>query len=142
MQTEPKQTDILTLAFLGDAVYELAVRERIAASGAVSRADALHKKAVAYVNASSQAFVIKQMMDEGFLTDEEADLARRAHNHRIATKPKNADPVTYKWATAFEALLGYLKLSGGLERLARVMDRAFEITEGRMRQKAAEDTDA
>ena len=142
MQTEPKQTDILTLAFLGDAVYELAVRKRIVFSQAALRADALHKKAVAYVNASSQAAVIKQMMEEGFLTEEEADLARRAHNHKIATKPKNADPVSYKWATAFEALLGYLKLSEEEERLAQVMDRAFEITEGRMRHNAAEETDA
>ena len=55
MQTEPKQMDILTLAFLGDAVYELAVRKRIIASGAVLRADALHRNAVSYVNASSQA---------------------------------------------------------------------------------------
>ena len=142
MRTEPKQTDILTLAFLGDAVYELAVRKRIAASGEALRADMLHKKAVTYVNASSQAAVIKQMMEEGFLTEDEADLARRAHNHKIATKPRNADPVSYKWATAFETLLGYLDLSGEQERLRKVMDRAFQITENRTKKSFAEDSDA
>ena len=142
MQTEPKNTDILTLAFLGDAVYELAVRDRIVRSGAVLRADALHRKAVAYVNASSQAAAVKQMMEEGFLTEDEADLTRRAHNHKIATKPKNADPVSYKWATAFEALLGYLKLTGGDARLSQVMQKAFEITEGRMHRKDSEDNNA
>ena len=134
--------DILALAFLGDAVYELAVRKRILEAGDISRADRLHKEAVAYVNASSQAAVIKQMMEEGFLTEDEADLARRAHNHRIATKPKNADPVSYKWATAFEALLGYLSLSCDDERLSQIIGRAFEITEKVREHKAAEESDA
>ena len=142
MQTEPKNMDVLALAFLGDAVYELAVRQRIVAAGASLRADRLHKEAVAYVNAASQAAAIRQMTEEGFFTEEEADLARRAHNHKIATKPKNADPVAYKWATAFEALLGYLSLSGKEERLSQIIEKAFEITESRMRQRAAEEADA
>ena len=136
MQTEPKQTDILTLAFLGDAVYELAVRKRIVFSQAALRADALHKKAVAYVNASSQAAVIKQMMEEGFLTEEEKDFVRRAHNHKTATRPKNADPVEYKWATAFEALLGLKHLAGEEDRLEALMRRAVEITEERPNSNA------
>ena len=129
MQTEPRQTDVLVLAYLGDAVYELSVRERIVASGEAVRADRLHRAGVAYVRAEAQAAAIKRMIDEGYLSAEEEALARRAHNHKIATKPKNADPVDYKWATAFEALLGYLKLSGREERLAEVTARAMSITD-------------
>ena len=135
MRTEPKQTDVLVLAYLGDAIYELEVRKRVLEYGDVTRADSLHKAGVAYVRADAQAAALKLMMEEGFLTEDEEALARRAHNHRIATKPKNADPVTYKWATAFEALLGYLQLSGLTERLEQVIERAVEITEDR--QKSA-----
>ena len=71
------------------------------------------------------------MMEEDFLSEEEVALARRAHNHKIATKPKNADPLDYKWATAFEALLGCLKLSGREERLMEVMQNAAQIISGR-----------
>ncbi len=129
MQTEPRQMDVLALAYLGDAIYELSVRERVLERGAAIGADKLHRAGVRYVRAEAQAAVIKKMMEEGFLSEEEEALARRAHNHKIATKPKNADPLTYKWATAFEALLGFLKLSGRDERLEEVIKRAMEITE-------------
>ena len=121
--------DVLALAYLGDAIYELSVRTRVLERSSTARADRLHKAGVAYVRAEAQAAALLKMMEEGFLSEDEAALARRAHNHRIATKPKNADPVTYKWATAFEALLGYLQLSGESARLAAVMQKAMEITE-------------
>ena len=76
------------------------------------------------------------MADEGFLTEEEADFARRAHNHKTATKPKNADPVDYKWATAFEALLGLKHLGKDNDRLQALMRRAVEITEERRNSNA------
>ena len=63
------------------------------------------------------------------LTETEADVVRRARNHKITSKPKNADPVTYKMATAFEALLGYLYLDGQEERLQAVMERAARVIE-------------
>ena len=128
MQTEPKQMDALALAFLGDAVYELYIREHVLARGLV-RADRLHKECVRYVKASAQAHVMQVLLAEHMLTEDEEALARRAHNHRIATKPKNADPLEYKWATAFEALLGYLRASGREERLAEIVRKAAELTE-------------
>ena len=133
MQTEPKQMNILELAFLGDAVYELFVRRHIIDTAPTGRADVLHKKCVRYVCAGGQAYALLEMMESGFLSEEEISFARRAHNHRTATKPKNADPVTYKWATAFEALLGYLELAEEKERLGEVMARAVAITEERQR---------
>ena len=136
MQTEPRLVNVLALAFLGDALYEVYVREHILDSDAAGRADLLHKKAVKYVCAAGQANALKAMMESGFLDEEENAFARRAHNHKTATKPKNADPLTYKWATAFEALLGYHRSAGREERLQEIMKEAVRITEERRGQDA------
>ncbi|MBO4861912.1 MAG: ribonuclease III [Firmicutes bacterium] len=136
MQNDPGQKNILELAYLGDALYELYVREHVLRTASTPRADLLHKEGVRFVCAAGQAEALRTMADEGFLTEDEADFARRAHNHKTATKPKNADPVDYKWATAFEALLGLKHLSGEKERLAELMRRAIEITEERHNSNA------
>lgn len=65
------------------------------------------------------------MFDE--LTEQEQALVKRARNRKYSSKAKNADPVTYKWATAFEALVGYLYLADDTERLNWVLNRAIEI---------------
>jgi len=124
-----KTVNSLTLAYYGDAVYEVFVRGRIIENSINSHAGDLHKKSVNYVCAKAQANIIKAMIDEGFLSEEEQGVARRARNHKIATKAKNADPLDYKWATAFEALLGYLKLEEREERLLQVMEEAVRIVE-------------
>ena len=131
MQKDPKQMNILELAYLGDAIYELCVREYVLRTSGAAGADALHKAGVRFVCAAGQAAALNAMSDEGFLSEEEKDFVRRAHNHKTATKPKNADPVEYKWATAFEALLGLKHLTGEGKRLAELMRRAIEITEER-----------
>jgi ribonuclease-3 family protein len=87
-------------------------------------ADRLHKAAVKYVRAEAQAEAVKRLLDS--LSEEEISLVKRARNKRSATKPKNADPVSYKWATAFEALIGYLYLSGNKERMEEIINAAME----------------
>ena len=126
--------NILALAYLGDAIYELYVREHIIKTVRTGRADIMHRAGVKYVCADGQADSVKAMIESGFLSEDEQGFVRRAHNHKTATKPKNADPVTYKWATAFEALLGYLRLSGCEQRLKEIMQKAVEITEGAEKQ--------
>lgn len=110
------------LAFLGDAVYELFIRDRLILCEPI-HADRLHKMKVRYVRAEGQAAAIKTMLDT--LSEEELALVKRARNRKITSKPKNADPVTYKWATAFEALVGYLYLAGETERLDEIMEHAY-----------------
>ena len=128
MKEDPNTMNPIALAFLGDALYESYVRERLVRSGScVGRADLMHRQAVVFVRASAQAEAIKALMPE--LSESEQKAVLRARNHRIATKPKNADAVSYKWATAFEALLGYLELSGETERLTYIMNRAWELSE-------------
>ena len=116
-----------TLAFLGDAFFELSVRRRLAEGGGVYAADRLHLAAVRYVRASSQAKAIRAMIGRGVLSDEEKDIVRRARNHKPKNIPKNADPVDYKLATAFEALLGHHYYTGHTERAEELAGLAIGI---------------
>jgi ribonuclease-3 family protein len=111
------------LAYIGDGVYELFVREMMVERGWTA-ADRLHRETVKYVRAENQAYAVKQIAE--MLTPEEQDLVRRARNRKSVTKPKNADPVSYKLATAMEALIGFLHLTGQTERIKEIMARAIE----------------
>ncbi|NLD19993.1 MAG: Mini-ribonuclease 3 [Clostridiales bacterium] len=119
-----KNINTTALAYMGDAVYEQAVREHIISEGSYD-VNKLHRRATGYVKAGAQAMVVRELFDE--LTEAEQALVKRARNRKYTTKAKNADPVTYKWATAFEALLGYLYLAEDEERLSWVLERSFEI---------------
>lgn len=124
---DPRMMNTTSLAFLGDAVYEVYIRNHVMESGQVN-ANRLHSMAVKYVRAQSQASVLKQMLG-GFLTEEEAALAKRARNHRSSSRPRHADPVDYKLATAFEALIGYLYLKRDEERAREIMAEAVRLTD-------------
>jgi ribonuclease-3 family protein len=127
MGTDTIFENTVVLAYIGDAAYELHVRAHVISSGLL-HGDKLHLAATRYVRASAQAGVMKAVFDG--LPDEEQRLVKRARNRRITTKPKNADPVEYKWATAFEALIGYYCLSGQEDRLKAMADRAMAIIDG------------
>jgi ribonuclease-3 family protein len=116
------------LAYIGDAVYELEVRRRLIITGRPN-VDVLHKEAVSYVSSSGQAKAIKQMLKD-FLTEDEIRLVKRARNHKITSKPKNAEIINYKLATGFEALIGSLYLSEDTERLNECVNKAIEIIGG------------
>ncbi len=124
---DPRMMNTTSLAFLGDAVYEVYIRNHVMESGQVN-ANRLHSMAVKYVRAQSQASVLKQMLG-GFLTEEETALAKRARNHRSSSSPRHADPVDYKLATAFEALIGYLYLKRDEERAREIMAEAVRLTD-------------
>lgn len=132
----PREINTTALAFLGDAVYEVYVRNHLMENGD-QNADRLHKRAIRYVCAAGQDKAVRVLMDE-FLTDEEIALVKRARNRKTATKARSADAVTYKMATAFEALLGYLHLSGKTERLEAIVEEAFRIIEDRKARNANE----
>lgn len=114
-----------TLAFIGDAVYEVMVRESLVRSG-LEDADKLHFKTVEYVRAESQAFAVKKLMDS-YLTQEEIDLVKRARNHKMPNRSRSAGIVEYKLATGLEALIGSLYMEGKTERLREIM--SFVIDE-------------
>lgn len=123
---ELKQLNTTALAYMGDAVYEQFIREHILTKGGTD-VNKLHRISTMYVSAPAQAKIIKSLFDD--LTEEEQKLVKRARNRKYHTKAKNANPVTYKWATALEALIGYLYLSGDKQRLAEICEKAVEIIE-------------
>ena len=124
----PIKMNTNVLAWMGDAVYEQYVRKHVVDTGQI-HADKLHISAVKYVKASAQAHVMKTIISE--LPEEEEKLVKRANNKKFSTKAKNADPVEYKWATAFEALIGYYYLSRNTEKLDEVLKKAVAIIENR-----------
>ena len=127
-KTEINRINTTSLAYLGDAVYEVIVREMILAKYALDAGKA-HQHAVRYVSAGGQAKAARVMIEEGFLTEEEEHLLKRARNHRSMSRPQHADPKDYKYATGFEALLGYLHLAGEKDRITEITSEAFRIIE-------------
>ena len=110
----------LELAWLGDALYDLYVRERLVAAG--GRVRSLHREAIARVCAHAQAQALARIADR--LTDEERDVVRRARNCD-QHPPKNADAAEYHHATALEALIGWLYVTGRRERMNEILQMAL-----------------
>nr|WP_315019909.1 ribonuclease III domain-containing protein [uncultured Aminipila sp.] len=124
LQMEVNKINTTALAYIGDAVYEVYVRKYVLQKDSVN-VNKQNKLAVKFVRAEGQALAIKKMMES--LTESEQTLVKRARNKKITSKPQNADPVTYKLATAFEALVGFLYLSGNVERQEEVIDQAIAL---------------
>lgn len=124
----PREINTTALAFLGDAVYEVFIRKHVMETGE-QNADRLHRTAVRYVRAEGQARALKTLMKAEALTEEELRLVKRARNHKTGSRARSADAVTYKLATAFEALIGFLHLDGQEDRLAEIMAEAIKEIE-------------
>lgn len=108
------------LSFLGDAVFELLVREHLIEKNVVKLND-LQKFTLEFVTAKRQAFFVDKLLSSSFLTSEEEDIVRRGRNLKTHKSPKNCDAVTYKYATAFEILIGFLYVNDK-KRLEEVFD--------------------
>ncbi|MBR2699060.1 MAG: ribonuclease III [Clostridia bacterium] len=113
----------LELAYLGDSLYDLYVREHLIARG--GRVRALHRDAVHLVCAHAQSEALQRV--EPLLTEAEADVVRRARNAR-QTPPRNADAGEYHRATALEALVGYLYVTGNRDRMNAILSAALPDT--------------
>lgn len=112
----------ILFAYVGDAVFELAVRTRLLMQGK-RRIKDMHLDAVDVVRAGSQARLLKQMLDG--LSEKEQEIVRRGRNSR-STPPRNADVQDYRMSTGFEALLGYTYLKGDELRLQELLQLALE----------------
>lgn len=103
-----RELPLSSLAYIGDAIYELFIREKIF-STLQTKSRPLHYQAVTYVKASTQAELAKYLYyHDDFLTEEEKVYLLRGRNSKTATKAKNADAVDYHWATALEVLVAYV----------------------------------
>lgn len=120
IELKNKDLNSLSLAYLGDAVYELYIREYLLSKG-ICHVNDLQKEATNYVSANNQTKILNSLADNNILTDEEITIVTRARNQKSNHKPKNTDIITYKYATGFEALVGYLYINDK-DRLDSIMD--------------------
>ena len=114
-----------SLAYLGDCVLELCVREHLVRSG-LSSSSSLNREALNYVRASAQAEAMKRLLD--VLSEEEAAVFRRGRNVGHTNTPKSATVAEYRSATGMEALFGWLHLAGRQERIRELFALAYEIS--------------
>lgn len=120
-----RQINIITLAYLGDSVYEVYIRKHLINKG-IAKVDELQKKAINYVSAKSQAKILNFLTKNNYLFDNELDIIKRGRNYNRDTHPKNTDIITYKISTGFEALIGYLFFNNDIERLEKIINYILE----------------
>ncbi|MGN0398607.1 MAG: Mini-ribonuclease 3 [Blautia sp.] len=120
----------LTLAYIGDAIYELIVRSILVEKGN-TQVNKLHQRASRLVKASAQSAIIEKLKDS--LTEEELAVYKRGRNAKSYTMAKNATMSDYRRATGFEALMGYLYLTEQWDRMLELIKKGIEEgeTDGR-----------
>lgn len=114
----------LTLAYIGDAIFDVVIRSILVNKGNTP-VNKLHQRASQIVKAPTQAAMILALMDE--LTDAEQDWYRRGRNSKPHTKAKNASTMDYLEATGFEAVMGYLYLTGDMDRICELVTHGVDL---------------
>lgn len=122
---EARRLNPLQLALIGDGVYEIYIRNHILSNNTELSAHKIHVKAIGYVKAKSQSTIMHSIEDT--LTEDELYIYKRGRNTKSATIPKNADVIDYRNATGFEALIGYLYLTGNKERLDTILEKSTQL---------------
>lgn len=117
-----EQLSPLTLAFVGDAVYEAYIRTKIS-KDINMQVSKLHRIAVKYVSATAQSKIVRSIEDK--FTEDEMSVYKRGRNAHSHTSAKNADIVDYRHATGFETLIGYLYLKKQTERLNEILEMSY-----------------
>ncbi len=115
----------LTLAYIGDAIYEVYIRDFLIRSGQ-TRPNQLHLLATHYVSAKAQHYLIELMIEENFLTEDEEKIYKRGRNAKSHTSAKNTSVFIYRASTGFECLIGYLHLTEQKARLDEVVAWCIE----------------
>lgn len=120
-----KEINSLVLAFLGDTIYEDYVREYLIKKG-IANVNDLQTESIKYSSAKAQCEIVKKLINSDFFNEEELVIIKRARNHKSTSHPRNCDIVTYKYATGFEALIGFLKLENNINRIEEIMKKVFD----------------
>ena len=129
---DAKAYSSLALAYIGDTVCDLYVRGKVMEKGDRHVTD-MHKEAINLVCAKAQAECAHRI--ESILNEEEEAVLKRGRNAKSGSVPKNADVIDYRWATGFEALIGYLYLEGRSDRLEEILEYAYLIKEDKHEQE-------
>ena len=114
------EINTLVLAYLGDSVYELLIRDYFIKKG-INKVNNLQIKVTSYVSAQSQARYIEHLINNNYLTNEEMDIVKKGRNAKVNSHPKNTDILTYKWATSLETLFGYLYIKNDEDRIQKLI---------------------
>ncbi|MFA5603552.1 MAG: ribonuclease III domain-containing protein [Bacilli bacterium] len=115
------EINVLVLAYLGDAIYEEYVRLYLIKQG-IAKVNELQKEAVKYVSAKAQSVFLHELLEKDIFDEMELSVIMRARNHKGKSKPKHTDIVTYKHATALEAIIGYLYLEKRKDKIDKIMN--------------------
>lgn len=118
--------NVLVFAYLGDTIYEDYIRKYLIINKKIPNVNDLQKESINYVSAMSQANYLNKLIENNFFTEEELSVIRRARNYKSKSHPKSCDIVTYKHATALEAVIGYLELSNRQDRINELMKQILE----------------
>lgn len=124
-QVNPDQLSPAVWAYIGDAVYELFIRHQILTAGP-DKTKNMHHKAVSKVRASFQAELVNKI--QPFLKETELEIIKRGRNVKSGHVPAGSDVITYRYSTAFEALIGYLYLKGERDRLREILQQTLVIS--------------
>jgi ribonuclease-3 family protein len=122
-----RQMNSLTLAYLGDANYELRVRKHLI-SQKIIKPKQLQREAIKFVSANAQAAFVHALFDQEFLTEEEVDVLIRGRNAKSRV-PKNVEVTTYRYATGLESLFGYHCYQENEERLDEIFNQIILLKE-------------
>jgi ribonuclease-3 family protein len=114
------EINVLVLAYLGDSVYENYIRKYLINTG-IGNVNDLQSESIKYVSAKAQAKYMDQLINNNILNDEELNVFKRARNYKTTSHPKNTDIITYKIATGFEAVIGYLEFINNKERIEEII---------------------
>ena len=114
------EVNVLVLAYLGDTIYENYVRHYLVNKG-INNVNSLQTESINYVSAKSQAKFLEELINKEFFSEEEISVIKRARNYKSDRHPKNTDILTYKHATALEAVIGYLDLTNNKDRIDEIM---------------------
>lgn len=116
---------VLALAYLGDAIYELKIRTYLLEKGIV-KVKELQEQSINYVSAKAQAKIVKILIEENFLSQQEYEVFLRGRNHKSHSS-KSTDIITYKNATGLETIFGTLYLNNELDRIDQIIEHIKKL---------------
>lgn len=128
MSFDYKQLNGLTLAYIGDAVYESYIRDYLVKNGQ-TKVNELQRRSKQFVSAKAHAEIFKTLEAENFFSDTEIEIYKRGRNSHPHTKAKNTDAVTYQISSGLEALIGYLHFAEEKERLLELFAAMIKVVE-------------
>lgn len=123
-----KEINGRTLAYLGDAVWSLKVRKMLIEKG-LQKGDKLQKETISYVSAKAQCALYEALHEVQFWSEEEEQVFKRGRNEHSGTLPKNTSAQVYRMSTGFEAIIGFLELTGNVDRIDVILQKVNEVKE-------------